>query len=365
MFIISSILLFFVLASILMQISLWVVQPKLINQRVLEEASLPFVSVIIAARNEAHNLPQLISALKKLNYPLERFEILFGDDQSEDNTAQLIKVFCKTQSNATYTLIDPTEKQVAKANVLMQLVQKSKGDFLYFLDADMIPNSNILQSFMELFQTDVAGVTGVTLPEGKGMFAYWQKIDWTNTLSLVAVTERLGFTSTAMGNNMVVRKTDYDAAGGYEALPKSTVEDFVLYKAIRDRGRKFAIHFSEALLAETASLTSWEALLQQRKRWMLGSPKVDWFFKIILTSQALFYPVVIALCIIEPRIGLFFWLVKVVLQLLNHVLVLIKMDQKIKWFSLFSYEIYNTIFTFVLLLFYFLPIKMKWKERKY
>ena len=51
------------------------------------------VSVIIAVRNEAANIPALIRALKRQDYPKNLVEVLFVDDHSTDTTKEAIH-FC-------------------------------------------------------------------------------------------------------------------------------------------------------------------------------------------------------------------------------------------------------------------------------
>lgn len=53
----------------------------------------PFVSVVIAARNEEENLPHLLTALVNQSYPQSRYEVIIADDDSTDNTAAVIKRF--------------------------------------------------------------------------------------------------------------------------------------------------------------------------------------------------------------------------------------------------------------------------------
>ncbi len=50
-------------------------------------------SVIIPFRNEAENLTALLHSISLLNYPKELYEILFIDDDSEDDSVHLITNF--------------------------------------------------------------------------------------------------------------------------------------------------------------------------------------------------------------------------------------------------------------------------------
>jgi glycosyltransferase involved in cell wall biosynthesis len=49
------------------------------------------VSVVIAARNEAKNLQELLLCLLNQDYPKELFEVILADDDSEDDTEQVAK----------------------------------------------------------------------------------------------------------------------------------------------------------------------------------------------------------------------------------------------------------------------------------
>ncbi|MBW8051052.1 MAG: glycosyltransferase, partial [Cytophagales bacterium] len=59
----------------------------------------PFVSILIAARNEQDNIIDCLSALEHLTWPKEKFEVLIGNDHSEDNTKTLVEDYIKDKSN--------------------------------------------------------------------------------------------------------------------------------------------------------------------------------------------------------------------------------------------------------------------------
>jgi len=50
----------------------------------LDEENLPFVSVVLPARNEEQNIDACLESLIRCNYPHERYEIICVDDCSED-----------------------------------------------------------------------------------------------------------------------------------------------------------------------------------------------------------------------------------------------------------------------------------------
>ena len=55
-------------------------------------------SVIIPFRNEAKNLAALLKTIGFLEYPKELFQIIFVDDESEDDSVEIIENFLKEKS---------------------------------------------------------------------------------------------------------------------------------------------------------------------------------------------------------------------------------------------------------------------------
>ncbi len=63
---------------------------KLTN-KVSEKIPEEFVSIIVPFRNEENNILNTYSSLTSQNYPKEKFEIIFVNDSSDDNSLQLIR----------------------------------------------------------------------------------------------------------------------------------------------------------------------------------------------------------------------------------------------------------------------------------
>ena len=61
--------------------------------------STPFVSVIVAAKNEEKNIANLLADLTNQTYPKDQYEIVIVDDQSTDNTNQVIRGFSRKESD--------------------------------------------------------------------------------------------------------------------------------------------------------------------------------------------------------------------------------------------------------------------------
>ena len=99
--------------------------------------ALPFVSIIVPARNEQDNIERCLASLIKQNYPTTKFEIIVVDDNSTDNTLKRIK---KLQQKYPLLKIielkDKPENWTGKTWASEKGYLKSGYDILLFVDAD-------------------------------------------------------------------------------------------------------------------------------------------------------------------------------------------------------------------------------------
>ena len=205
------------------------------------EQSYRRVSILIAARNEQETILACLRAVSQLHYPVDSIDVLIGNDQSTDQTAAVVTEFVRDKP--TFRLVNITESVnglSGKANVLAQLARQAKGEYLFFTDADTQVPPDWLTEILRAFTGNTGVVTGVTLPEGVSFFDKLQTLDWLYNLTLTHLVSSVGIPITAMGNNMAVSRSAYKAVGGYESLPFSVTEDYVLFRAILAKGVRFS-----------------------------------------------------------------------------------------------------------------------------
>ena len=99
----------------------------------------PLISVLIPARNEEDNIDKCLMSLMDQDY--RNIEILVLDDNSTDNTSEIIKRISKTYKNIKFIKGKPLhEGWTGKNYACYQLYKESKGKYLFFTDADTIHN---------------------------------------------------------------------------------------------------------------------------------------------------------------------------------------------------------------------------------
>src|SRR3989338_6684417 len=87
---------FFLVIYFLIQIFLifFILKPEKPSPTIKKE-KVPFVSILVAARNEEKNILNCLKSLSNQDCPSDRFEILIGSDRSTDKTLEILKSYSK------------------------------------------------------------------------------------------------------------------------------------------------------------------------------------------------------------------------------------------------------------------------------
>jgi cellulose synthase/poly-beta-1,6-N-acetylglucosamine synthase-like glycosyltransferase len=160
-------------------------------------------------------------------------------------------------------------------------------------------------------------------------------------------------------------RRSYELVGGYENIPFSITEDYELFVQIRSVGGTFKTLFQPDSLVFTKPIVSLKTLFHQRKRWTRGIFQLPPFLKFGLLFILNLLPLFL---IIGFLFGWETFLIILILKWIADILFLRKLYQllhlKIDKGTLL-YTPYSLLFNTLFLCYYFLPGKVKWKERKY
>jgi cellulose synthase/poly-beta-1,6-N-acetylglucosamine synthase-like glycosyltransferase len=254
----------------------------------------PEVSILVAARNEEKHLENCVKRLLELDYPKKKIQILIGNDDSEDATQEIIDKLLLQDSRITSVKIESDyQRLIAKSNVIAQLAKAAKGEFLAIIDADNTVSKLWLQGMVKPMLGGADLVSGYTVVKVNSRLDRMQAVDWIGTLFLMKVAADFGFPVSALGNNMMLRKSNYESMGGFEALGPTKIEDLKMVIAFRKARHKHVQIIDESCQATTEPMKSVKDLLIQRKRWLSGILKYNPFLSIILIFERLTILVVI------------------------------------------------------------------------
>lgn len=338
-----------------------------------KESELPTVTILVACRNEEHNIENCLRSLIDLNYPKEKLKILVGNDQSEDNTLKIARQF---ESKYDFIrVIDIQEDSTglkAKARVMAQLDKHAVGDYYLVTDADVCVNSNWILGLLSNMNEEIGVASGTTMVKSNGIGGLFQEIDWAYFMGLLNVISYSGVPATAVGNNMIIRKDAYWQTGGYSKIRFSITEDYKLYKEVCDKGWKWNNIMNNDVLGYSEKTNGFIPLLHQRKRWLSGGKELPWYWWILFGIYGAYYFASVALVLIfllKFPVDNYLLLIPVIkwgLQSIQIFNIYRHLSQKPpNLLKLIIYEFYLTLITISTAIFFVLPVKTNWKDRKY
>ncbi|MFN2974769.1 glycosyltransferase family 2 protein [Terriglobus aquaticus] len=135
----------------------------------------PTVSVVMAARNEAHHLPAKLANLAELDYPSHLLQIVVVSDGSTDETAEVLARYPQVEA-----VLLPASG--GKALALNAGVQRATGEVLLMLDVRQRVDRDALRRLLPPFADPTVGaVSGELLlenedgtPSSEALGIYWK-----------------------------------------------------------------------------------------------------------------------------------------------------------------------------------------------
>ena len=329
----------------------------------------PKISILIAARNEADNILHCLNSIEALDYPKDQLQIIVGNDQSQDDTGLIIANFITNKPYYKLIHLNGSEypQTKGKARVLACLADSADGDYLLITDADVIVPSSWAKTMVnQMLVQNADMIGGVTNIQTKRFFLQFQHIDWLYFMGIIHAFGQFGKPLTVVGNNMALSKKAYLSTGGYGEIPFSITEDYALYKAVKAKGFKVAMHFHKDVMVLTHPIDSLKGLLKQRKRWLTGGWDLPLYYHIMIAVFGAWYFALPILWLIHWPWALGLLLVKNALQLAHFYYLHKHLEQRMShWGHMLLYDVYLGFVIPLTAIYFLLPFKNQWKGRTY
>jgi 4,4'-diaponeurosporenoate glycosyltransferase len=190
-------------------------------------------SIIIPARNEAKNLPNLLDSLQYL--PASIKEIIIVDDNSTDTTLEAIKKY-----NTRIIRLDGLPPGwTGKSWACYNGAKVASGDYLLFLDADTKIVDNGLQHITSSSVYN-SGVTSIQ-PYHKIQKFYENLSMFFNIILMAGMGSFTPFQTKikpigVFGPCMICKKDDYFKIGGHKSIKSKVMEDIEIGKSFLKAG---------------------------------------------------------------------------------------------------------------------------------
>ncbi len=216
--------------------------------------NLPFVSILVPARNEEVNIRSCVTSLLNQDYP--NYEVIVLNDSSDDKTGEILNGIKSEYPKLKILHGKPLEEGwTGKTFACSQLSSEAKGEWLLFTDADTTHFAGSLSGAMSIALGRNADLLSV-FPK-MIMKSFPEKIIMPMLFFIAFVllpfhfVDKKGFTKFAMavGPFMLFKRSAYDKIGGHAAVKNAIVEDVWLSRKIKENGLKLAVADGQSLCA--------------------------------------------------------------------------------------------------------------------
>jgi chlorobactene glucosyltransferase len=206
--------------------------------------SLPFISILVPARNEERVIEKCIESLLAQNYP--NFEVLVLDDNSSDSTYEELCIL----RNRDYRLrilagaLLP-DGWCGKPHACWQLAKAASGEFLLFTDADCVfhPDALLLAvGAMAEHEADLVSLSPEYVSE-----SFWEELLVSQLVYIplyfapmpLVNGSSYSFIGGANGSFLYMKKSTYFEVDGHHAVRGELAEDIKFAQMVKRKNKHF------------------------------------------------------------------------------------------------------------------------------
>ncbi|MDQ3143227.1 MAG: glycosyltransferase [Bacteroidota bacterium] len=353
----------------------WKKIPKFISESPTE--CYTKVSIVIPARNEEEHIQSCIEHCLKQNYPAQLLEIIVVDDQSEDNTPNILEEILDPRFKfMRLGVFKKTTIQGSKKKAISYGVNHASGDLIICTDADCLPGVDWVKSMVLYYQKHtpkiICGPVKIKTPHT--FIEKFQALDFaiSNLINAAGIKGKLHYLCN--GANLAYEKLAFIESAAYDTNQHiASGDDIFLLNKIKKLYPQ-SIHYikSEEAIVETQSVKTISEFIQQRLRW---AGKVKHLSDVTLIALSSFIWVFRVVCILTLIVG---FVVKIPILIYSSVICIFSrwiLDFLIQYHACRNFKIlpllwwipimniFYTVYYILIGFISWLPIRQEWKGR--
>jgi cellulose synthase/poly-beta-1,6-N-acetylglucosamine synthase-like glycosyltransferase len=271
----------------------------------LEEEKIPseFISVIVPFRNEEKNILAVYKNLTNQRYPDNKYEIIFINDSSTDNSLTLLENASQKENVFIYSVPKDYSINAHKKRAVRFGIEKSRGEIIVTTDADCIHPKDWLKNLLKFMDEKTGFVSGpVEFKSDSDFFYKMQRLEFAGLVITGAGLIGSGNPIICNAANIAYRKKAYQDIEGFtfQMNLSSGDDELLMQKIHRDTDYKIVFALDKKAIVSTDANSTIKDFYHQRKRWASkGLFYDDSFLLIKLILIFLFY----LSLFIQPIIG--------------------------------------------------------------
>lgn len=327
------------------------------------------VSVVVALRNEAGNLPELIENLANQQYG--KYEVILVDDASSDESLDLIIGAAKKYNHVHYVWLKEKNENIKGKKLALTLgIKKATYNIILLTDADCRPRSKawiarMAQPFLYPGTQIVIGFSG-----------YLKEKSWLNAFiqyeTLLTAMQYLAFALSGspymgVGRNLAYRKDFFLKKKGFAGFSHELGGDDDLLVNRHGNGKNTRVMLHPESFVDTFPQKRWGAYYTQKKRHLHAGKSYKIVSKILLGMFILSYLgawLFGGMIIVTGKVIMFVtgcWLIRELVLYLTIHSVANQLNNQIARHQLFILDLFFVIYYISVGLAAFFSKTIKWK----
>jgi cellulose synthase/poly-beta-1,6-N-acetylglucosamine synthase-like glycosyltransferase len=232
----------------------------------IDDPKLPFVTVLVPARNEEARIARTLASLRAQRFPADRVEFIMLDDHSEDATARIATAIAAEDARIT---ILPSSGSGKKAAITTG-VAMARGEIIVTTDADCEHHEDWLRAMVHPFMHGADIVAGpVVYTDRRGFLRRLQAMEFLGLVGVGAGFFGIGYPRLCNGANLAYRRAEFTAVSGFAGNSgiASGDDEFLLHAIVYQRGGTARFVTAPASVVRTDPAPTVREFLRQRVRW--------------------------------------------------------------------------------------------------
>jgi len=204
----------------------------------------PSVTILIPAKDEGERIRACLESALQQDYP--NFNVIAIDDRSTDRTGEVMDEIAASDPrlNVVHIAENPLPGWTGKNNALWQGQKQADGQWLLFVDSDVVLEKDALTVAMSVVLRKEFDLLSL-LPRLES-HTMWESMlvplaaGAASTMYLIALTNNslMRNISFANGQFLLVNRRSYDAFGGHETVRDRYCEDVEIARLMKTQGMR-------------------------------------------------------------------------------------------------------------------------------
>jgi len=228
----------------------------------------PYVSLLVAAKNEEAVIGSLVEDLCSLDYPASRYDLWVIDDNSTDRTPQVLEKLAQDYPQL-HVIRRPANAGGGKSGALNEVWELTQGEIIAVFDADAQVPRELLRRVAPLFERETVGAVQIRKAIVNTMTNLWTR-GQTAEMAFDSYVQQqriaIGGIGELRGNGQFVRRAALEHCGGWNE--ETITDDLDLTLRLHLNHWEIDLLISPPVGEE--GVTTPTALWHQRNRWAEG-----------------------------------------------------------------------------------------------